>query len=118
MAKKSERSLLLLCMLFAFACLLLSGGGRLIGSEEENNLIPQRQLASVRTYFCDVPNQRIQTGAVIRQSSLCRRVPVSTAPDRQVLNHSVSSDANGNVLAGQTYMRAVYQVFALDDGFV
>ena len=34
MRKRSERSLVLFAMIFVFACLLLSGGSRLIGHEE------------------------------------------------------------------------------------
>jgi hypothetical protein len=40
------------------------------------------------------------------------------AQEDQALKRLVLSDSNGNVLAGDTYMRAVYQAFALDDGFV
>ena len=117
MAKKSERSLLLWCMVFAFACLLLHGGGRLIAGSEDP-VIPLREAASIRAVLCDAPQQRPQTGAVTNKSALNRRMHAAPVQDHQAADHSVISDANGNVLAALTYMRAVYQAFALDDGFV
>lgn len=117
MAKKSERSLLLWCMLFAFACLLLSGGGRLIASEDEP-LIPARPAASIRAVLCNAPASLRQTGTVVLKSAALKRLQAEPAPDHREADHSVISDANGNVLLGRTYIRAVYQAFTLDDGFV
>lgn len=118
MAKKSERSLLLVCMLFVFVCLLLSGGWRLVGSEEENNLIRIRPVASVRAVLTSPSEQRIPTGSVIRKGMIDERIHAVAIQDHLRLTRLVQSDANGNVLAGRTYMRAVYQAFVLDDGFV
>ena len=112
MAKKSERKLLLFVMLFAFACLLLHGGGRLIASEEA------RPVSAIRAAICDAQVQRPQTGAVALKSAAARRMHAAPAPQIQASDHSVPSDANGNVIASKTYMRAVYQAFTLDDGFV
>lgn len=117
MAKKSERTLLLWCMIFAFACLLLHGGGRLIAGGEEP-LIPERPVSAVRALLCNAPQPRPQTGAVTLKSAAARRVHTESAPDHRASDHSVPSDANGNVIASRTYMRAVYQSFTLDDGFV
>lgn len=117
MAKKSERKLLLFVMLFAFACLLLHGGGRLIASEEAP-LIPARPVSAIRAAICDAQVQRPQTGAVALKSAAARRMHAAPAPQIQASDHSVPSDANGNVIASKTYMRAVYQAFTLDDGFV
>ncbi|MBQ7885350.1 MAG: hypothetical protein IJ313_00490 [Clostridia bacterium] len=118
MTKKSERSLLLLCMVFAFCCLLLHGGGRLIGGEEEASMLPVRMMASVRAELSAAAMQRAQTVSPMRSGLNMQRMHAAPAPDHQHLTHTVSSDANGNVLLGRTYMRAVYQAFALDDGFV
>jgi len=118
MTKKSERSMLLACMLFVFVCLLLSGGWRLVGSQEEDNLIRPRTAVSVRAVLTSASRQQNPVGSVMRKGMDARRMHALSVPDHQELNHSVQSDANGNVLAGGTYMRAVYQAFALDDGFV
>ena len=117
MAKKGERSLLLFVMLFAFMCLLLQGGGRLIAGEDENQ-IPLRQISSIRAVLCNAPQHRPHAGDPVIKSVVHRRVPIATVLDHQASDHCVPSDANGNVLAARTYMRAVYQAFALDDGFV
>lgn len=117
MTKKSGRSLLLWCMVFAFACLLLSGGGRLIAGGEEP-MIPARPAASVRAVLSSAPPVRAQTGALVRERADSARMHAEPAPDHQTLTCSVTSDANGNVLMERTYMRAVYQAFTLDDGFV
>ncbi len=117
MTKKGERSLLLWCMLFAFACLLLSGGGRLIASEDDP-LIPTRPAASIRAVLCNPPVQLRQAGTVALKSVAQKRLHATPAPDHREADRSVPSDANGNVLLGRTYIRAVYQAFTLDDGFV
>ena len=117
MAKKSERSLLLWCMLFAFVCLLLQGGGRLIAGGEEP-VIPVRPVSAIRAVLCNAPAQQRQTGTEVIKSAAAKRMQAESAPDHRELNHTVLSDANGNVLAGRTYMRTVYQAFTLDDGFV
>lgn len=118
MAKKGERSLLLLCMLFAFACLLLSGGWRLVGSAQEDDLIPVRTYASIRTVLTNAGMRAEESASPVRRTPAAARMHVLPAQDHQALKNSVLSDANGNVLLGRTYMRAVYQAFALDDGFV
>lgn len=117
MTKKGERSLLLFVMLFAFVCLLLQGGGRLIAGEDENQ-IPLRQISSIRAALCNAPQHRPHAGDPVIKSVVHRRMPIATVLDRQASGRCVPSDANGNVLLARTYMRAVYQAFTLDDGFV
>lgn len=118
LAKKGERSLLLLCMFFAFACLLLSGGWRLVGSAQEDDLIPVRAYASIRTVLTNACMRAEESMSPVRRVLTTTRLHAVPAQDHQALKSSVMSDANGNVLLGRTYMRAVYQAFTLDDGFV
>ena len=118
MARKSARSMLLFCMLFAFACLLLGGGWRLVGTAQEDDLIPARPYASIRASFSPAQARENERASVVKGESTVQRMHRMPAQDHQALNHLVPSDSNGNVLAAGTYMRAVYQAFALDDGFV
>ena len=118
MARKSERPMLLFVMLFAFVCLLLGGGWRLVGHQQEDDLIPVRPYAAIRTALSSVEANVQESVSMVRRAAHETRMRSVPAQDHQVLTHHVLSDANGNVLAAGTYMRAVYQAFALDDGFV
>lgn len=118
MARKSEQTVLLFCMLFAFACLLFGGGWRLVGSEQAEDAIPVRSCASIRTVLSPINVKAEERASAMRSESAMQRLRRTPAVFNQVLRHQVQSDSNGNVLTGGTYMRAVYQVFALDDGFV
>ena len=118
MTRKCERKLLLACMLFAFACLILSGGWRLVASQGEDDWTPVRPYAQIRAVISAAPAQMSQTISSVCRDAGVLRMHVASVPENRSLNHSVPSDSNGNVLAAGTYMRAVYQAFALDDGFV
>lgn len=118
MAKKSERSLVLLCVLFVFVCLLLSGGSRLIGSNMHEENLPERPFASIRTVLCAPAGQISMIGSVQRREQGAQKEQSAPSLVHRNLNPRVTRDANGNVLASRTYMREVYQAFALDDGFV
>ena len=118
MARKSEQTILLFCMLFAFACLLLGGGWRLVGGEQADDPIPVRQYASIRAAFSPVNAKTEESAFAVRRENAAQRMRSVPAVVSQVLTHPVQSDSNGNVLSGGTYMRAVYQAFVLDDGFV
>lgn len=118
MAKKSERSLLLVCMLFVFVCLLLSGGSRLIGSEIQEKPMQLRPPESICAELSRVIAQRIESSLVIRREHSAPYIQVTPERQDRMLSHRALSDANGNILGSRTYMRSVYQSFALGDGFV
>lgn len=118
MKNRSGRSLLLFAMVFAFACLLLSGGWRLVACEVSDDPVPVKSFSAIRTALSVPQMQTEKSMAEMRRSTCAQRLPVTPAEDIQPLKHTVQSDANGNVIAAGTYMRAVYQAFVLDDGFV
>ena len=118
MKRRSEQSLVLFMVCFAFFCLLLSGGDRLIGMQKEENAVPEHPAALMRTAFAAVPTQRAETGAVQLRTGSVQRCDKAPAPENTILTPHAACDANGNVLGGQTYLHAVYQAFVLDDGFV
>ncbi|MBR5302839.1 MAG: hypothetical protein IKU38_08395 [Clostridia bacterium] len=118
MGRKSERKLLLACMLFVFACVILSGGWRLVAANAQEAPLPVRSYAQIRAVLSAAPAQPSQTVSPVRRDAGMQRMHIAPAPENRTLNLSVASDSNGNVLAGGTYMRAVYQAFTLDDGFV
>lgn len=118
MEKRSGRMLMLLSMVFVFCCLLLSGGSNLIAGSDEENAIPIRSVSAIRAVLSSASAPRMESSCAPRSGETINRLHAASAPDRQVLTHRVQSDANGNVIASSSYMRAVYQVFVLDDGFV
>lgn len=116
MLKKSERSLWLLLVLIAFSCLLVSGGSRLIGHNGE--IEETRNVQVMRAAINSAPGSYTESGLPERNHhdhAAAQTVFESGSSRPDTL---VCSDANGNVLVGGSYMHAVYQAFALGDGFV
>ena len=118
MKRRSEQSLVLFMVCFAFLCLLLSGGERLIGMQGEKNAAPERPAALMCRAFVAVPTQRAETGAAQLRTGCAQRCDRAPAPENTILSPRAACDANGNVLGAKTYLHAVYQAFVLDDGFV
>ena len=118
MERRSERFVALLAVLFVFSCLLLSGGSRLIGFSGEEIPVPVRQVMHVHAALSRMPEPSAELASVpARQQSTVRVVAVP-AEENLILNHRVQCDANGNVIGAKDYLHAVYQAFALGDGFV
>lgn len=121
MQNAAFRKVFLSCFLLVFAVLLISGAPRLIARSCEE-LCAEISLPPRQAYLCMYPEtqlHRIQSDceehsrfaqndevALFRASS---GMPVTCVSDM---------DANGNILLDASYMRSVYQVFALGDGFV
>lgn len=118
MPRKSERSLVLLLICFAFVCLLLSGGSRLIGAQGEEESMPQQVNSLVQAAFVSAPAPIAETGTTQQREQCVQRHALTPAPERPIQTALAECDANGNVLKGQSYLHAVYQAFALGDGFV
>ena len=117
MARRSERSLALLFVCFAFGCLLLGGGWRLIGTQGEENAMPGRATTLVRAALVSAPAPRAETGMTHPRAHSVQRHAKAPAPESLPLTARVRCDANGNVLSSMTYLRTVYQAFTLGDGF-
>ena len=116
MRKRGERYLVLLPLLIVFFCLLLSGGSRLIGREGEELTLTHPPL-TLRSALCSEPAQAEQTGFDSARDR-ADGMQIAVAPIiHDEPDTSVCSDANGNVLRQETYLRAVYQAFSLGDGF-
>ncbi|MBQ4264679.1 MAG: hypothetical protein IJB85_04125 [Clostridia bacterium] len=118
MEKKAERSIVLLAVLFVFACLLLSGGWRLIGTSCEASPDSVRQQMPVRAAITSMPAPCSELGAAPTRGQIALRFVAAPASENLNLSLCVLCDANGNVLAGKTYLHTVYQAFTLGDGFV
>ncbi|MBQ2833824.1 MAG: hypothetical protein IJN79_05075 [Clostridia bacterium] len=116
MRKKCERSFGLLFAWIVFSCLLISGGSRLIGHNGEAE--EARAVHVVRAAISSAPVSYAESGVSERShpdqaAKLTAYADGGSRPDTLVC-----SDANGNVLSAGTYLHAVYQAFALGDGFV
>ena len=118
MARKSERSIVFLFICFVFICLLLGGGSRLIGEQGEGEAMPEQAASPMRAAFVSAPAPKAETGTAHQREHIVQRHAQAPAPENRVLNILAQCDANGNVLKGRSYLRAVYQAFALGDGFV
>lgn len=117
MRKRSERSLVLLSVMFVFACLLIAGGSRLVGHEEQEAPLSAAAGTLVRAALCSAPSEQQETCGTVRQEQGNRRHEVPSVVDNPPPQALALCDANGNVLREQTYLHAVYQAFALGDGF-
>ena len=116
MRKRGERCFVLLPLLIVFCCLLLSGGSRLIGCEGEETVYVQPP-AILRSALCSAPAQAEQTGCDPARDRADKLQSTAASMIHDEPDTYVCSDANGNVLRRQTYLRAVYQAFSLGDGF-
>ena len=120
MRYSEAKKLFLLCFVAVFAVLLFSGAPRLIASDgEEHETI---NIHTVQAYLCAVTNAESQSsltegGEINRFAGRCEFTVFSADSDANVAC-DLLADANGNVLSETSYMRSVYQVFALGDGFV
>lgn len=113
---KGKPGLKLLLALFAltFACVLLSGAGRLLGTQERQ--APESLPARV-VLTAPAPREAAESAFASCMEAL-RRAPEGEAPQAQTIGTPrAQTDANGNVLRGMSYLRTVYSAFALGDGF-
>lgn len=117
MRRRNEQSLVLLCALVVFACLLIAGRSRLVGYEVEENALPSAAGPVLRAALCSAPAAPQETGGMEQQTSADKRQSDSTVCASPTPQPLALCDANGNVLGNQTYLHAVYQAFALGDGF-
>jgi len=117
MRKRSERSLVFFAVIFVFACLLFSGGSRLIGHEGEES-VPVQSVSAAAAQFCAMPAPDAPVGHTPVLGIALRRELSQTHQQGDQPRALVCSDANGNVLGSASYLHAVYQAFSLGDGFV
>lgn len=117
MKRRTSMNVMLLFFAF-FAFLLITGGHRLIASTNADSQAVSIRIVSA--YLCSdsciAQVEPVHTQGYFDPESrlACKSISlnVSSAPERPVF-----TDANGNILFGKSYMRAVYQSFALGDGF-
>lgn len=67
--------------------------------------------------FYSAPAQRAETGCASVRDHADKAVVSAVPVIQNKPDTAVCSDANGNVLRQETYLRAVYQAFSLGDGF-
>ena len=102
-----------------FGCLFLNGGSRLIAAPQEEAGPIHLASSWMDASLSCLPSSQVQSLQATGQeeNKTAAAVPVFFEP--MVCDaHAPQTDANGNILGTASYMRAVYQVFALGDGFV
>lgn len=112
----------LLCFSIAFAVLLLSGAPRLIAASGEETDKADIRMRPEQAYLCSgsvmetntSEAEQIESNRFAQRGDAVQLYAAAGAPEGCTAN----ADANGNVLLRGNYMRSVYQVFALGDGFV
>ena len=121
MRQSGMQKLMLFCFAMVFAALFVSGAPRLIASGDDVKHEVGIRNGAVQTYWCDMVHSELLDG----QSACCGedRTVLRMAADRFYAHTGVhdcavlNADANGNLLREVSYMRSVYQAFALGDGF-
>lgn len=101
---------------FAFLCVALGGAPRLIAAGADGEPLPSAAPVKACLTAADasaVAASEADRPAPSREDALPLQ---ADRPDALSLAR-VRRDANGNVLAARSYLRAVYQAFALGDGF-
>ena len=119
MKRKDIRSYVFFFMMFAFVCVLLTGGSRLLGGEAEAEQAEMPvSVRLVQAALCAPSSSQAQSSlSAVRTYTPDRQTAVPMEAYSQ-MERLVLSDANGNVIGHRSYMHEVYQVFALGDGFV
>ena len=120
MQNSTWRKTILFSFSLVFALLLVSGAPRLIADSCEDSRA-EISVPRVQAYLCGSPDMELhgfqaEPCVNVRYAHPGEAALFSAAgtPERSTVN----ADANGNVLMRANYMRSVYQVFALGDGFV
>lgn len=118
MSKLKGQNLFFVFSVLAFFFLLLGGGSRLIAAPEEglDPILPAQSWfeASIScppesaVSEVHLPGSQ-ESDDCAERTLICDAKPNDFSPPQ--------TDANGNILRHASYMRAVYQVFALGDGF-
>ncbi len=119
MRERSWRLLLGALCGFVFALLLCGGAERLVGGEEPSRAVsPPRAVAAFLTGAHAEPQSGERSEARPTGGERQARPASGLSPARVRVTLLQRSDANGRVLSGRSYLREVYEAFALGDGFV
>ena len=118
MKKALWQKLLLSFAVITFSCLLISGGSRLIATPDKPSL-PIAPASSWMRASVSCPPQESHEQAFAQKTQTCRLLADAPVSHEEKINgvHLPYTDSNGNILRHASYMRAVYQAFALSDGF-
>ena len=120
MKRTCWRDLLFAMTLLAFSCLLLMGGSRLIAMPDEaaSAILPSESWMEA-SLTCPPPQPAQNVLAEGEEEGRIRcSFPVCVDNTGNEMRFLSDTDANGNIIRHASYMRAVYQAFALGDGFV
>lgn len=114
------RKCALIMGIIMFAALFVSGSHRLIGTTSP--VAEPIPLRIVNAYLCSAAaaSECIEAHRNQHQEHAVKVVPVQMQETHSAFHGTLSrhADSNGNILFDVSYMRSVYQSFALGDGFV
>lgn len=109
------------CLLGALLLVVFFGGGRrLIAGGETEAAQRANPVASLSAALCSSPAQQTSSPSPFkarRDAENPERI-CGLSAQAAVVPPLRGVDANGNVLTHRNYLHALYQVFALGDGFV
>lgn len=118
MKSKAGRMIIFTLCCLTFACLFISGAERLIERGEKAPRLPEIRhvvtayLTSSQTHAEHAEHHAPGETQAERKSSC------TLQEEAQRIEHALlRTDANGNILGSRSYIRAVYHVFPLSDGF-
>ncbi len=118
MRERSWRLLLGALCGCAFVLLLCGGAGRLVACDRaERAVSPPRTVVAFLTEAHAQPQSMEREKARPMGGERLTRPISGLSPARVRETLLQRSDANGRVLRGRSYLREVYEAFALGDGF-
>ena len=118
MKKTSLQDVFFAFAIFVFLSLFITGGSRLIAMPEPEEQEYKTTIRIEASLIC--PPQRVG-----ESFAACRQEEETSVSDaaycyeyQEGFRRPLATDANGNIVMCGSYMHAVYQAFALGDGFV
>lgn len=119
--RKMTRFIGRFCLLGALLLVVFLGGGRrLIAGGETETAQRVTPVDSLSAALCSPPAQQTSSPSLLkarRDAESPERI-CGLSAQAAVAQPLRGVDANGNVLTHRNYLHALYQVFALGDGFV
>ena len=101
---------------FVFLLLLISGGNRLLGHEEEQTSGETEVLEVVLAAPAAVQSEPVIVHQIRKAPERLSRMEILSMP---LISARIRTDANGTVIWGRrSYLHLRYQAFSLSDGFV
>ncbi len=117
MKRTSWQSVYFAAAMLVFMSLLITGGSRLIATPESEAREYTAHVHAEASLIC--PPESVRESLVTgRQDEKFSADGAVACSECREIRRPLLTDANGNIVTYRSYIHAVYQAFALGDGFV